>query len=425
MSASSRIAAITRIPLVRSTGALVLNTGINGALGLAYWVAAARLYDPSTVGLGAAGISGLLFVASLGWIGLQQVLLRYLPMAGRDGGRLILRVYGAAVAVALVAAIGFVLYARSDPELEFVAGGPVQITGFVTAVVIWVVFSLQDPALIGVGRTHWVPLENLGFGMMKLVLLVVLSGLASPWAIFGSWVLGASWLVLVINSALRRRLREAPAPVALPDRGRLVRFALGQHAIAVVIAAPDSLTPLIVLALLDTEATAFYYAAWTVSFSLRLLAVNLGSAVTVEGARAGSTTLHLSSHVRRIAAFVVVPAVAVAWLLAGFVMSIYGPRYAAEATDVLRLLVVAVLPFTGLTLFVVGERIAERSAAAFAVVAVATTSSLVLTAVLLPRIGLVGAGWAWLLAQLIGLGLALGIARRRAMTRTTTPEKGT
>ena len=422
MSVANRVSAVAAIPLVRSTGALVLNTGINGALGLAYWVAAARLYDPAVVGLGAGGISGLLFVASLGWIGLQQVLLRYLPVAGAAGQRLIVRVYAAAVGIALVAAAVFIVYASGDPDLSYLAAGPGQILGFLTAVALWVIFSLQDPALIGVGRTTWVPLENLGFGLAKLGLLVVFSGLASPWAIFASWILGASWLVVVISAALRRRLHAAEATGSIPEARRVVRFALGQHAIAVVIAAPDSLVPLLVLALLGTEATAFYYAAWTVSFSLRLLAVNLGSAVTVEGSRAQSSTLHLSGQVRRIASFVVVPAVVVAWLLAGWVMSIYGPRYATEATDALRLLIVAVIPFTGLTLFVVGERIAERTAVGLGVIGLTTATTLALDVVLLPRVGIAGAGWAWLIAQTIGFGLTVAITARRRSIATHRPE---
>jgi len=413
MSAGTRIADAARLPLVRSTTALVLNTGINGALGLGYWVAAARLYDAPVVGKGAGAVSGLIFVASLGWIGLQQVLLRYLPTAGARGPRLVLTVYGVAIAIALAAAAVFLVYASGQPELAFAVDGPGPATAFMGAVALWVVFSLQDPALIGVNRTAWVPLENLGFGVVKLGLLVVLAGSGNPWAILGSWALGASWLVIVVSLVLRRQLAVADPADAFPGWRRIVRFAAGQHAIAVVLAAPDSLVPLIVLAVLGDAPTAFYYAAWTVSFSLRLLAVNLANAMTAEGSRTGTEGHHVARQARALAVVVVLPAVVAAALLAGPILSIYGHDYAGSATDLLRLLAVAVIPFAGVTLFIAGERLAERTLSALLVVATATVLTLALDIVLLPRIGIVGAGWGWLAAQTVAAILGLAIIRRR------------
>lgn len=421
MSHLERAAAAATTPLVRSTAALVLNTGINGALGLAYWVVAARLYDPSVVGLGAGGVSSLVFVAGLGWIGLQQVLLRYLPGAGSRGLRLIAIVYAIAIAAALVGGIVFLVVARSDPNLAFLVAGPGAALGFLGAVFVWVVFSLQDPVLIGIGRSALVPLENLAFGVTKLVLLVAFVNLAHPWAILGSWALGASWLVVLVTIILRRGLRDHAA-TALPPATRLVRFGLGQHVMAVVQAAPDSVVPLIVLATVGSEGTAYYYAAWTVSFSVRLLAVNLGSAATAEGGRVGVDHPSTGRRMRSLAVAVVLPAVVATWLLAELLLMIYGPRYAAAA-DLLRLLIVAVVPFTAVTLFVVAERIAERTRVALATAVVVTGLTLGLDALLLPRMGIIGAGWGWLIAQIAGVAtvaLATVLRRRRSPARSLT-----
>jgi O-antigen/teichoic acid export membrane protein len=419
MTLRERILAATRLPLVRSSGALVLNTGINGALGLAYWVLAARVMDAGLLGQGAGGYSGMVFAASIGWIGLQQALLRYLPVAGRDAGRLILAVYGAAVGIALLAAVAFLVYASTDPSLAYLVAGPGEIVAFIGAVAIWVVFSLQDPALIGLRRAHFVPLENLAFGIAKLVLLFVVAGLATPWAIVGTWVLGAAWLVVIVNVAIRRMVRSASDAGQLPPRDRLVRFGLGQHAIAVMVAAPESLVPIIVLALVGDEATAYYVAAWQIAFAIRLIAVNLGSAATVEGSVSGASAQRLGRQVRLLAPGAVIPAVALVVILAPLVMRIFGQAYAAGATDLLRLLVLAVLPFTAVTVFLVGERIAERTRDALIVVTLTTILTLALDIVLLPQLGVVAAGWSWLAAQTAGAVLAAIIVRRRPRALTT------
>ena len=65
------------------------------------------------------------------------------------------------------------------------------------------------------------------------------------------------------------------------------------------------------------------------------------------------------------------------------------------------------------TLFVVGERIAERIVPALVVTAAATVTTLVLDVALLPTIGLVAAGWSWLAAQLLAAAIAGIIVWRR------------
>jgi O-antigen/teichoic acid export membrane protein len=183
-------------------------------------------------------------------------------------------------------------------------------------------------------------------------------------------------------------------------------------------AAPESLVPIIVLLLVGPDATAFYVAAWQIAFTIRLIAVNLGSAVTVEGSVEGASHHRLGRQVRWLAPSAIVPAVALVVLFAPLLMRLFGPDYAAAATDLLRLLVLAVLPFAAVTLFIVGERIAERTAVAFVVVSITAVTTLGLDLLLLPVLGLIGAGWSWLIAQSVGAALAgLVVWRRRSRDR--------
>ena len=167
--------------------------------------------------------------------------------------------------------------------------------------------------LIGLRRAGWVPIENATFGAIKAVLLVALAASASAWAILGAWVLGLVGLVLVINVALFGRLlkREQTVPSRLPSERQLVRFATGHHFVAVTAAIPDSLVSLLVLAFMPSAANGYYYAAWAVSFSLRLLAVNMSNALIVEGALAEDKVRSLVRQVSRLAFVVVIPLVVV------------------------------------------------------------------------------------------------------------------
>jgi O-antigen/teichoic acid export membrane protein len=416
MSYVARLNNVRQVPLYRSSFALMLTTGFNGILGFAYWVLAARLYPVRVVGIGAGAISAMMLVSSLGWVGLQYVLLRYVPVAGRAQARLVRLSYAAAIAIALAATGIFLAGFARLAGLGILTESPLTILLFAASVVVWVIFSLQDPVLIGLRRAGWVPIENATFGAIKAVLLVALAASASAWAILGAWVLGLIGLVVVINVALFGRLLRRDEAVAprLPSQRQLVRFATGHHLVAVTAAIPDSLVSLLVLGFIPgAAANGYYYAAWAVSFSLRLLAVNMSNALIVEGALAEDKVRALVRQVSRLAFVVVIPLVVVVVACAGTIMSTFGPHY-THATNLLRLFAVGLIPFTIVNFVIAVERIQERAGRALLIAGASTVLTIGLDVWLIPSVGLSGAGWGWLIGQTVGAAIAIRLTLRRS-----------
>lgn len=403
-------------PLVRASWALIATTALNAIFGLAYWVLAARLYPAEVVGAAAGAISAMMFVTSIGWLGLQFVLIRFVPVAGDRTGRLILTAYGAAELVGLATA-GLFLVAFAGPSgLGFVAAGPATVLAFIAGCAAWIVFSLQDPALIGLRLSGWVPVENAAFGALKAIVLVAAAATGSVWAIFGSWIGAAAVFAGIVNILMFRRLvAHAPrrAPEALPDRRGLVRFAAGQHVVAVLAAIPDTLVPLLVLGFLGPVANAHYYAAWAIGFSLRLLAVNISDALLSEAARAEHALPALLRSAARLTAVVLIPLGLAAVASAELITAAFGAGY-DEATALLRILALSLLPFGIVTFVLTVERVRKRSGLALVVVAVSTGATITADAVLIPRLGIAGAGWGWLIGQILAAAVGLVLLARQS-----------
>src|SRR4029077_18850798 len=89
--------------------ALVANEGVTAALGLVYWLIAAREYSASTVGINTAAISAMMFVAGVAQLNLMSALLRFVPVLGAARRRFIGLCYLAAAAAALLCAAVFLL----------------------------------------------------------------------------------------------------------------------------------------------------------------------------------------------------------------------------------------------------------------------------------------------------------------------------
>jgi O-antigen/teichoic acid export membrane protein len=403
------------LPIYRSSYAQMLTTAANAVLGLLFWVIAARLYPADVVGLGAGGISALQLVAGVGWVGLQFTLLRYVPVAGIRRRHLVALVYGAGVATALAVAIAFTFAVATDLHVPYVAGDALSIAMFWVSVVVWTVFSLQDAVLIGIRRSFLVPAENTTYGLIKLVLLIALAGIDDPWTLLGIWVGGTAVLVAGVNWLLFRRLLEQDrAEPRLPPVSRIARFSVGHTAVALTAWIPDFLVPLLVLRYLDQAANAYYYAAWTIGLSSRLLATNIANAMTVEGAYGEQSIRALLRPVIRLAVTVLLPVMGLLLLGAGVILQAFGPRYADEGATLLRLFAISLLPYTVATFVIAFDRVRERFGAALMIVVVGTLTTIGLDVLLIPAHGISGAGLGWLGGQLAAAATALATSTRTA-----------
>src|SRR5215212_5401236 len=90
------------VPLYRNGYALILSSTTTSALGLVYWVLAARFYPTEVVGVNSAILSAMMFLSLVAQMNLGGMLIRFVPSAGWVTRRLIAWAYAASVLAALV-----------------------------------------------------------------------------------------------------------------------------------------------------------------------------------------------------------------------------------------------------------------------------------------------------------------------------------
>ena len=396
--------------MYRSSYALILTTLVNAVLGVLFWVAAARLYPTGIVGLGAGGISALQLVATIGWVGLIFTLMRYVPIAGQARRRLVIGVYSTGVGASVLVAIIFTVALADKLNVSYISANVATTVAFCACVAIWVIFTLQDSALISLRRASVVTVENLLYGVLKLILLVALSGLAKPWTLLGVWAGSALVFVGVVSGfilLLDPLLRAIDAPPATLSKRAIARFSAGHTAAAFIAFVPDYLVPLLVLHYLAAAANAYYYAAYSVSLSARALSVNVTDAILVEAAYGHESFSQLLRKMARLFAGLLVPTILCMFLGAGLILRIFGSNYAAEGEGVLRYFALGLIPFTLVTLALALDRIRERFADALLITSVGTLTTIGLDVVLIPRYGLSGAGLGWLCGQTLAAAIAM------------------
>ncbi|MCX5534501.1 lipopolysaccharide biosynthesis protein [Streptomyces sp. NBC_00006] len=415
--------------LFRNAYALMLNTGISGVLGVGFWLAAAHYYTADAVGQGSAAIAAMKFLAGLTAVTLTGALARFIPVAGRATGRFIFRTYaGSSVAVAFAALIFLLTLDVWGPSYSFLHG-TLNGLGFIAAVIAWSLLTLQDGVLTGLRSALWVPVGNTVFSLVKLGLLVAFAASFAATGVFVSWVVAIAFSVvplglLVFRRLVPRHIAATDSKAEPPSLREMGRFLAGDYTGSLFSLAVVYLVPVLIASQVSSADNAYFYIATTIGGTVNLLAINMGASLTVEGSHDPAQLAANTRAALRRMARIMLPICALLFILAPFVLHVFGAAYADAATPLLRWFAVgAALRVVMETYFAVLRAQSRTSGLAW-LQGLLCLLVLGLTLLLLPRMGLTGAG----VAEISSLAVIVAIAAPklwrvvRAAPATAPPE---
>jgi O-antigen/teichoic acid export membrane protein len=409
--------AVARInPVYRDGLALVLSSGLTSAVGLLYWVVAARLFDPATVGINSVALSTMMLLGGVSHLNLTQALLRFGPVAGRHTRRLVLVGYGIAAAVAALVGMGYAAGAPiwAPQMVDAVGRGPLLVF-FAVATPAWAIFILQDYVLTALKRATVVPLENLVFALLKIGLLGVAAALVYVGGIAASWVLATVVIVVAVNAWLLLRAipQRAAGEPAEPLRLRAIaRFVRSDYAGATLWQIAMNGLPALVLARLGAADAAVYGIVWTITISLYLIPAGMAQSMIAHTAADPATAAAARRAMVRRSLTLVVPAALVVAVGSYPVLLLFGEHYAQRGTWALTLAALSALPQVVTASTVAQARVQQRMAVLVAVPGSMSVAVLACSWVLMPRLGITGVALSWLGVQSVAAAVILVRSRR-------------
>lgn len=406
-----------RIPLYANAYALIANQAFTSVLGFLYWILAARLYPSEVVGKNSAILSTVLFVAAVAELSFEAAMIRFVPRAGQKTTRLIL--YGMGINLAAALLVGllliilgpyFSLTASLMDELDFWPGW------LVLAGMAWCVFYVQDGVLIGMRQALWVAAKNTLHSVVKISLLVVLALLGSNYGLLISWfgpvpLLLLAVLALVLWRFMPGHLARDVSTTRPVHRREVIRSTSGDYLGSLLYEAGVRIMPLLVLNRLGESFTAYYYQSWVVATPMYLVAVNMASSFAVEASADMDRIGQTSRRILRQMARLILPAAALLWLAAPLILSFFGQEYAAQATPLLRWLLLAALPLTLNTWYLNYVRVTGNVPAIILVQGAISLLAVLGSLLWIPAMGIAAIGLAWLVAQSV---VAVGVLARMA-----------
>jgi O-antigen/teichoic acid export membrane protein len=179
------------------------------------------------------------------------------------------------------------------------------------------------------------------------------------------------------------------------------RLIVGNYAGSLVGLVGTFLLPILVANQLGAQQAAYFFIPWALTLGLSVVAANLTASMVVETALAGSKLREYSRTVLRSIVRLVMPAALGVVVLAPELLGLFGHDYAQEGTTTLRLLAIGIIPSAVATLGLSVARIRHDGRLVAAVQCTVAVVAIALTALLLPHLGIEGAGIAWLTSQVV------------------------
>ncbi|MCW2632194.1 MAG: hypothetical protein JWR88_1156 [Pseudonocardia sp.] len=427
-SLPTRFAGLRRelsVPLYRNAYALMLNTVVNSAFGLLYWIVAARTLSADEVGRGNALVSLMLLVSVLTQLNWGQALIRFLPRAGSSSQRLVISAYGTAAGLAVLGSVAVMAYCHVvlDPTDPLYVSLPFA-CWFVLSTTAWSLFNLQDAVLTGLRSAMWIPLENGVYGLVKLALLVAVARSSLTDGVFTSWTLPVIALLVPVNLLIFRRLlprhvAESPADQTPPTRRILARYLAGDYAGQVFNQFSSSFLPVLVVALLGPADAAYFLPAQTIFFALSLLSLSITSSLVVESSRDEAGSHRYATAVLRRMGFTVLPAAAIIAIAAPWLLELFGPDYRANATLLLQLLMISTFPRVVVSLYMAKCRLDRRTGPLALLQFVQAALIISGTVLLTGPLRLAAVGWSALAVELL-----LAVVVAPSVVRWLAPHRG-
>jgi O-antigen/teichoic acid export membrane protein len=400
-------------------------TAVTSLLGFGFWLIAARSLPAIEVGRASALVSAMLFVAVITNLGLGQVLISRLD-SRRDGEEWSLTVTTSLLTAGLASLLGGIVAAILIPTLVPQLRG--SLDGWEYAILPFGVAAtacslVLDFACIAERQAKPSFLRNGTAALLRLVLvgLAAIGPLDDAVWLLAIWVV--SFLAIDVHgvAVTLPRLGHGYRPTLRGWRRELTeikRLIAGHQTINLGSQASAYLLPVIVSARLGPTENAYFYATFMLANALYFIAPAIGNSLFAEGARSPELLRHDLARAIRYTLALAIPSALVLLVLGPTLLGLLGAEYADAGTSLLYVLIAAAAFDAGYQLAIAVLRARGRLSEAAAATWTLLFTCVVSAWLLLPPIGLLGAGVGWCIGKACGLTVASTLLVRRRRTQS-------
>lgn len=401
------------LPMLVNSLALIMGKLATMGLGFLAWMVAARYFSQSEVGLASGVVSATMLCVQIALFGAGAALISLYPHHQRQPNRLLDTAITSVILFAGVAGASFVLLASGVfRELRIVAERPSYAAIFLIMAVAGTLGVLFDQLATALRRGDYVLVRGMVSGLLTVALVISLprvAGFESAVGILTAWAAASVSMVAIGWLQLRRALpRYRFRPRLHWDLAQeQARVGFPNWVLTLAERAPGAVLPIVVTELLSPRDNAAWYSAWMMAWVVYVVPVQVGLNLFAEASHKPESMSEAVRHSVLTSLAVGALAAAGSAVVGPILLGFLGQGYADLGTTPLRILVLAVVPFTFVQAYFSVCRARNELAEAIVVGILAGSVGVGAAAVAGISHGLIGMAVAWLAVQSVAGAWAL------------------
>lgn len=368
--------------------------------GFFFWVIAARYYTPHDVGVISALLSGMFLIAMISSLGFPTSLVYFLPRDSGNAGKMMNSCLMASMIASI--AFSFIFISGLDiwaPSLKSIINGAAPSVLFALAAMASALSSLLSGMFNAGRRSSYHLSKEFVFGFTKIFPLAVFAG-AGAIGIFLSWGAGLLFALIAgffllpgVWSGYKLR----------PEFDMIIKnmasYSFGNYIAGIFYSLPRLVLPIMIVNSLSEENAGYFFIAMMVAGLLYGISQSISNSLLAE-----SSDGNLWDKVIRAIRFnaaLLFPGVLIFIFFGRFVLGVFNPAYAENASTTLILLACASIPLSLITIFNTVRNAQKRVKSVIIMNASVAVITLAMSALLMDNYGIEGAAAAYLVANTI------------------------
>ncbi len=324
--------------LFRNSFYLMLNAGVQGAIGFFFWLICARIFTPSDVGLATSLISAASLMSVFSMLGFNNVIVRFLPTSGRKNEQLSTAFVLTSIA-SIIAGAAFLLWAFSTHNPIVQTTHPHLLSVIFMVYVLFITLNaVLEAAFIAYRSTVYILIKNAILSSLKIVFIFfvvsigyigIVNSVTGATAI--AFLLGYAWL---INKFKYR-------PMLVVDKETISEtknFAIGNYFGTLFGVLPTMALTLIVVSRLGAQDAAFFYIPSVMVTLLGIIPSSVSQSLFAEVSHDENGFAKFFKNALRNMFTLLIPAVVIMAVFGKFILRFFGAGYAEAGAVPLAIL---------------------------------------------------------------------------------------
>jgi len=266
--------------------------------------------------------------------------------------------------------------------------------GSTTSMLVWRTYVAKRRAGLAVAKDLIHSVIKIGMLVPFVALQALGIFVASGVGLTVSLGIGLLFFLPIVQSGYRPSIR-----IGREVLNRVIRFSLANFIASLVWIAPFYILPLMVLNRVGDKESAYFFVAWSVGSLLSSIISGSSSSLFAEGSHDESKLNQNAKKSLRLAWLLLAPASLLLLLFGEKVLLLFGHAYSDNGGRLLWLLVLSAWPQSINSIYFNVKRVELKMKQVVVPTAFLTIATLALSYVLLPRMGIVGVGVAWVATQ--------------------------